>query len=250
MTLAAWQQDFRSWLTDASEEAARRVGADASRGLSVYQNNYRGQLIECLEHSFPQVRTLLGEDAFLHAAVTHINHHPPHAWTLDAYAYGFGDTLSVLFPHNPDIHELAWIENALAEAFVAHDAQPLPLDALASVDWDAARLRFAPSLRHRPATTNADSIWSALSANTEAPESEMLDEPGGLIVWRRQFVSCLKRVDAVEYEALLHLQENASFATLCDLLVERLGDADGVAKAGALLAGWLGSELIVGVESV
>ena len=144
MTLAAWQQDFRSWLTDASEEAARRVGGDASRGLSVYQNNYRGQLIECLEHSFPQVRTLLGEDAFLHAVVTHINHHPPHAWTLDAYAYGFGDTLSVLFPHNPDVHELAWIENALAEAFVAHDAQPLPLDALASVDWDAARLRFAP----------------------------------------------------------------------------------------------------------
>lgn len=250
MTLAAWQQDFRSWLTDASEEAARRVGGDASRGLSVYQNNYRGHLIECLEHSFPQVRTLLGEDAFLHAAVTHINHHPPHAWTLDAYAYGFGDTLGVLFPHNPDVHELAWIENALAEAFVAPDAQPLPLDALASVDWDAARLRFTPSLRHRPATTNADGIWSALFANTEAPESEMLDEPGGLIVWRLQFVSCLKRVDAAEYEALLHLQENQSFATLCDRLVERLGDADGVAKAGALLAGWLGSELIVDVESV
>ena len=69
-------------------------------------------------------------------------------------------------------------------------------------------------------------------------------------VWRRQFVSCLKRVDASKYEALLRLHENESFATLCDLLVERLGDADGVAKAGALLAGWLGSELIVGVESV
>jgi hypothetical protein len=30
-----WQQDFRSWLTDASKEAARRVGSDASYGLSV-----------------------------------------------------------------------------------------------------------------------------------------------------------------------------------------------------------------------
>lgn len=249
MTLAAWQQDFRSWLADASDEAARRVGSDTMRGLSVYQNNYRGQLIECLEHSFPQVRTLLGDDAFLHAAVTHINHHPPHAWTLDAYAHGFGDTLGVLFPNNPDVHELAWIENALAEAFVAHDAQPLPLDALASVDWDAARLRLTPSFRHHLATTNADSIWSALSAGAEPPESEMLDAPGGLIVWRRQFVSCLRRIDAAEYDALLHLQENASFATLCDVLVERLGDAEGVAKAGALLAGWLGSELIAGVAS-
>ena len=61
-------------------------------------------------------------------------------------------------------------------------------------------------------------------------------------------MSCLKRVDAIEYEALLHLQETASFATLCDMLVERLGDADGVAKAGELLAGWLGSELIAGVD--
>ncbi|CAD6532525.1 putative DNA-binding domain-containing protein [Paraburkholderia sabiae] len=250
MTLGAWQQDFRTWLTDASKEAARRLGNDAMHGLSVYQNNYRGQLIECLEHSFPQVRTLLGDEAFLHAAITHVNHHPPHAWTLDAYADGFGDTLAVLFPHNPDVHELAWIEHALTDAFVARDAEALPLDALASVDWDAARLRFAPSFRHRIATTNADNIWTALSADAEPPESEMLAEPGGLIVWRRQFVSCLKRVDAVEYEALLHLQENASFATLCDLLVERLGDADGVAKAGALLAGWLGSELIVGVDGV
>jgi hypothetical protein len=250
MTLAAWQHDFRTWLTDASEEAAVRVGANAMRGLSVYQNNYRGQLVECLEHSFPQVRKLLGEDAFLHAAVTHINDHPPHAWTLDAYAYGFGDTLGVLFPHNPDVHELAWIENALAEAFVAHDTTPLPLDTLASVDWEAARLRFAPSLRHCVATTNADSIWSAMSANAEPPESEMLAEPGGLMVWRRQFNSCLNRVDAAGYEALLLLQENASFATLCDVLVERLGDADGIAKAGAMLAEWLGSELIVGVDGV
>ena len=248
MTLAAWQQDFRAWLTDASAAAARRIGPNALRGLSVYQNNYRGQLVECLEHSFPQLRTLLGDDAFLEAAATHIGNHPPHAWTLDAYAYGFGETLSVLYPHNPDLHELAWIENALAEAFVAPDAAPLALDTLASIDWDSAPLRLTPSLRHRIATTNADSIWSAMSENAELPDSEMLAEPGGLIVWRRQFMSCLKRVDAIEYEALLHLQKTASFATLCDMLVERLGDADGVAKAGELLAGWLGSELIAGVD--
>ncbi|MBP0588693.1 putative DNA-binding domain-containing protein [Paraburkholderia sp. LEh10] len=248
MTLAAWQHDFRTWLTDASEEAARRIGPHAMRGLSVYQNNYRGQLVECLEHSFPQVRTLLGEDAFLQAAATHIGSHPPHAWTLDAYACDFGDTLRALYPHNPDLHELAWIENALTEAFVAHDAKPLPLDTLASIDWDAAQLRFAPSLRHRTATTNADSIWSAMAQSAEPPDGEMLAEAGGLLVWRRQFVSCLKRVDAIEYEAVLHLQKNASFATLCDVLVERLGDEHGVAKAGALLAGWLGSELIVAVD--
>jgi hypothetical protein len=76
----------------------------------------------------------------------------------------------------------------------------------------------------------------------------MLGEPGGLIVWRRQFTSCLKRVDALEYEALLSIEQDGSFNTLCDRLAQRLGEEAGVAKAGALLAGWLGSEFIVGID--
>jgi hypothetical protein len=147
------------------------------------------------------------------------------------------------------LHELAWIENALSEAFVAPDAEPLPFAALAAIDWESARPLLAPSFMSLAATTNAERIWSALSDGTQAPEGEILAEPGGLIVWRRGFTSCLKQVDALEREALLHLQENASFAALCDLLVDRLGEDDGVARAGALLANWLVSELIIGVES-
>ena len=75
----------------------------------------------------------------------------------------------------------------------------------------------------------------------------MLAEAGGLLVWRRQFTSRLRQVDAVELQALVHLQGNGSFVGLCEFLVERLGVEEGVAKAGELLAGWIGSELIVGV---
>jgi len=78
----------------------------------------------------------------------------------------------------------------------------------------------------------------------------MLAEPAGLIVWRRGFTSCLKKVDALEYEALVHLQSDGSFVALCDMLVDRLGEADAIAKAGALLAGWLGNELIAGVDHI
>jgi hypothetical protein len=46
---------------------------------------------------------------------------------------------------------------------------------------------------------------------------------------------------------LVHLQGDGSFAGLCEFLVARLGEEQGVAKAGELLAGWIGSELIVGV---
>jgi hypothetical protein len=248
MNLTEWQRSFQVWLVDASEDAAHRLGENATAGLAVYQNNYRGQLIECLETSFPQVHTWLGDEVFVQTAITHINRLPPHYWTLDAYACDFGDTLVKLYPDNPDLHELAWIENALAEAFVAADAEPLAIDTLATIDWDAARLHLTPSLRHHNATTNADDIWSALSQSQTPPEGEMLAEPGGLIVWRRQFTSCLKRVDTLEYAALLSIQQDGRFTTLCDILVECLGEQAGVAKAGVLLAGWLGGELIVGVD--
>ncbi len=76
----------------------------------------------------------------------------------------------------------------------------------------------------------------------------MLETPGGLMVWRRQFTSRLRQLDALEYQALLQVQHNGSFNALCELLVERLGEAEGVEKAGALLASWLCSELIVGVD--
>lgn len=248
MTLAELQRDFRTWLTTASDDSAIRLGGGAMAGLDVYQNNYRAQLVGCLEEAFPRVRAWMGDDLFLNAVITHIDSHPPHAWTVDAYAGGFGETLATLFPENPDLQELAWIESALSEVFVAADAEPLSLEALSTVDWDTARLHLTPSLVTRVLTTNAERIWSALWEEQSVPEGEMLAEPGGLMVWRRQFTSRLKPVDALEHEALLHLQQHGSFATLCDLLVERLGETEGVTKAGELLANWLGSELIIGIE--
>lgn len=249
MMLADMQRDFQSWLVTASDVAAVRLGATTTAGLSVYQNNYRAQLVACLEVSFPQMRAWMGEDAFLGAAIAHIDRCPPHAWTLDAYADDFHLTLARQFPDNPDLHELAWIEHALSTAFVAADTKPLALDALGGVDWDSARLLLAPSLTSRIATTNAHAIWSALGDGEPVPEGEMLAEPAGLIVWRRQFTSCLRQVDALEFEALRHLQADGSFTALCELLVGRLGEADGVAKAAALLANWLGCELIEGVHA-
>ncbi|TFF13853.1 DUF2063 domain-containing protein [Pseudomonas sp. BCA14] len=249
MNLVEWQQTFRTWLVSASDDAALRLG-NHHAGLAVYQNNYRAQLVGCLEQAFPNLRRWLGEEAFLSASVSYIDQQPPHAWTLDAYPEGFYHGLKRVFPHNPDVHELAWIESALNEAFVAADAQPVPPAALAAVDWDTAHLQLTPSLRCHGLITNAEAIWSALWQDTPPPEAAMLEAAGGLLVWRRQFTSRLRQVDELELHALLQVQTDGSFAGLCEYLVQRLGEEAGVMQAGEYLAGWLGSELIVGVGHV
>jgi hypothetical protein len=244
MNLAHIQNGFHAMLT-AGEDAAVD-GVPPGTGRAVYQNNYRAQLVGCLEESYPMLRAFIGEEAFLHAAATHILRTPPHAWTLDAYADDFGATLQALFPDNPDLHELAWIEHALDLAFVGPDAAPVSADALAAVDWDRAVLRLTPTLHLRTASTNAAALWFALR-DGGSPESEMLAAPGGLLVWRRGFVSCLRAFDPVEYAAILHVHRDGSFAGLCALLVERLGEEQGIHSAGTMLADWLDSGLITGV---
>lgn len=246
--LAELQRDFRAWLTTGTDETAARFGAGAKAGLAVYQNNYRAQLVGCLDQSFPQVRGWMGEDAFRAAAITHVDSHPPHGWTLDAYPQGFPATLAALYPDNPDLHELAWIELALSDAFVGPDAGALAVEALGAIDWDHARLRLVPTFAHHPATTNAERIWTALQESEAAPEGEMLADPGGLIVWRQGFGTFLRQVDGVEYDALLEIGRDGRFAGLCALLADRLGEAEGVARAAGLLAGWLASGLVAAVE--
>lgn len=248
MNLAQWQESFRDWLAGGSTGSASVFGERSAAGLAVYQNNYRAQLVNCLQVSYPHLLRWIGDEAFRQAAIRHIDAHPPQGWTLDSYGADFGTTLHTMFPDNPDLHELAWIEWSLSAAFVARDSAPMPKEALWSVDWDIARLRMAPSLHHRVATTNADEVWSALQEEGRIPDGEMLAAPGGLVVWRRGFLSRLRRFDGDDYAALLGVLADDRFEAMCETLVGRLGEEAGVARAGALLADWLDAGLIAGVD--
>lgn len=244
MSLLAIQQDMRAWLVDARRDAPHPAHAAPAAGYRVYRNNYRVALMRCLETGYPMLRDWMGAEAFQQAAIQHVQQHPPHAWTLDAYGADFACTLQQRHPHNPDLHELAWIEWALAESFVAADAPAVAIDALAGMDWDAARLVAAPSLRQRRATTNAAALWQAWLAGETLPESEMLPVAGGVITWRQDVTCRLRALDAIEHAALMMLHDDDRFASLCAALVEHLGEQAGVQRAGELLAGWLQAGIV------
>jgi hypothetical protein len=248
MNLAAMQRDFRRWLTASDGAAAHRLAGTDRRGLDVYRNNYRVQLMACLEATYPHLRAFVGDAAFRHAAAVHVKRRTPRAWTLDAYGAGFEATLRAVFPDNPDVHEVAWIEWALATAFVARDAAPLDPGRLARVDWDRARLGFAPSLQMARLTTNAADIWSALQEGRAPPVAAMLPAAAGVIVWSRGLVARLRVLAAADFEALQLARAAGAFGPLCDRLVDRLGADDGVARAGALLADWIANELLTRVS--
>lgn len=246
MRLIDLQRDMRTWLHagDPAGLSARAMRA----GLAVYQNTYRTQLVECLETSFPATRDWLGDAAFLTAAAIHIDAVPPSSWTLDAYPRDVPATLGRLYPDDPEVAELATLELALADAFVAADADVLDAARLAGVDWDRAVLRFVPSIDIHVMTSNAPAIWSAIINGDTPPAAAMLPAAAGFLVWRYDGVSRFRTTDQTEMEAMVRARAGAPFADLCTYLVDDLGEAEGVDAAGRWLGQWIGEGLITTID--
>ena len=248
MSLIDLQRDMRLWLTREDSGAARRFGTDAAPGLRVYQNNYRAQLAACLETTFARTLEWIGGEAFHQAIIAHVDRVPPSSWTLDAYPRDFPATLALLYPDDPEVAELAWLECALEEAFVAPDAPALTAADLDGVDWDRAILYVTPTLDLAPLSTNATAIWAALAEGESPPPAEMLPEAGAILVWRLDQVSRFRAIDQIERQALLAVRAGRSFAELCEAMIDLHGHERGIAHAGRLLGQWLADGLITGVE--
>lgn len=250
MNLLALQQSFGGWLRSGGAKTVGGLGQACEPGLRVYLNNYRAQLVSCLETSFPCTRAWIGEDAFQVAAAAHIEAVPPSSWTLDAYGRDFPTALGTAYPDDPEIYELAWLEWALDEAFVGPDHPVLPLDALGSTDWDRVSLIFSPTIDLADVRTNASMIWSALSVDKTPPAASLLADPAAILVWRFDNISRFRLIDPAERDAILLARSGMSFPRLCEESVRAQGESDGIAFAGMLLGKWIGEGLISGLKNV
>lgn len=248
MSLLALQRDIRDWLAKEDMAAADRIGPAAAPGLAVHQNNYRAQLVACLDSSFPRTRAWIGEDMFLQAAVHHIDSVPPSSWTLDAYARDYPATLAQLHPDDPEIAEIAGIELALEELFVAADSPAVGLDALGDLDWDRAVLTFAPSIDLLHLSTNGFAIWSALVDQKEPPAPQYLDTPNVALLWRQGEQCRIRIVDDAELQALLNLRYGTTFGALCRNVALLLGEEAGMTLVGRWLGLWLSDQMVVAIN--
>lgn len=240
MSLLALQRDFAA-------ELRVSTSADESAGLAVYRHNYRASLAACLEDTFAHTLAWIGDEAFTTAVTRHVDRVPPHSWTLDAYPRDFPDTLEILFPDDPEIAELAWLECALAETFVGPDMPPISLERLNTTDWDRVVLEFTPTIDMRDISTNAPALLSAMVVGDQPPAAEMLAEPDVLLVWRQDYVSRFRAIDVREAAAIRFIRSGQTFTALCALLVDEFGQDDGVKAAGEMLGRWLQDELITGI---
>jgi hypothetical protein len=244
MRLDKLQREFRDHLLDRPSVVRAEVKGD----LDVYHFAYRAQLLNCLRDTFDKTWSWLGDDAFEAAARAHIETHPPHAWTLNVYGDSFDRTLAALYPDDPEVAELAWLEWTLRRAFDGPDADPVDPAALAAIDWDQAVLYFVPTLKLGEVRTNCAALWSALNAGDTPPPAERLPAPATMRIWRQGLSTRFHTADAVEERALhLAVHGGADFPELCAVLASALGEEAGMAEISRILGLWLQDGLIASI---
>lgn len=165
---------------DGSLRARRRVYADA----------FHGRLVETLEADFPAVRRILGGDAFAALVRRYASAHPPRSHDLGQagrlLAHWLGsDPLTLELPFLPD---LAALERALADAFVAGDAESISWVELRSMEAETvAALRLAP----RDGAAVVRSAYPLLAIRSlkdrpdEDPDLDVSGPPSVVLVFRR-----------------------------------------------------------------
>ncbi len=241
MSLLDTQRGFRDHILAGTD--APLPGAP-ERGLAVYRHAYRAQLIASLRDTFEKTWAWLGDEAFDKAARHHVEHHAPKSWTLNEYGADFVQSLRALYPGDPEVAELAWLDWTLRRAFDGPDADAIKPEALAQVDWDNAVLIFVPTLTMGEVATNWAAIWGVLAEEKTPPAAERLAAPATIRVWRSGLTPKYRTIENFEQRALTLAMAGSSFADLCALLVEA-GDTDRAAQnVGAVLALWLQDGLI------
>ncbi|HWU04157.1 MAG TPA: DNA-binding domain-containing protein [Novosphingobium sp.] len=245
MRLSALQSGFLGWLVGGDEDQPPNLPLRRAEGLAVYQNNYRASLMACLAETCPQTMAWMGEADFRAAAARHIDRVPPHSWTLDEYADGLPDSLTAQYPDDREIGDLARIELALSQVFVAADAAAMTPAQMAGIDWGEAWLQAIPALAILSLATNAAEIWMALAEELPPPAAREQREPEAVLVWRVEGICRLRRLDADEAAMLRLLTSgHTRFEHICQQAIARWGEQKGIQAIGQWLARWVVDGLI------
>ena len=256
MSLAAIQQRFHATVTGVDAAAVLDWPVDMQTGLAVYRSAYRARLLDCLRDGFDKCRKWIGDESFDAAAAHHLILHPPASWTLDDVGRSFSKTLGALFPDDPEVEELAWLEWEMQQSFTSPDT---PLLAAADFadrastfgedDWLDLRLAFVPSLRTRVVLTDCGALWAAIDQEAEMPPLTLPGDASTLLIWRQDLRSQFRLLDDDEATGLALMQSGATFEDLCAALVRSRGDEGGVAAAGNMLGRWMTDALVADVAS-
>ena len=217
--------------------------------FGVYRNAYVARLAEILGEDYKQVHAYLGDESFAKLAAAYIAANPSdqrNARWFGRHFPAFVHSQGAYAAH-PEIAELAELEKALADAFDGPDAEPLRIDALATIQPEAwPQLIFTPHPAAIRLTfrTNAADIWCALKDETAPPTPKTLPEPQAIVVWRQDFMARFRPLPSEEAMMWHEAAKGVRFGVLCEMVATFAGEDGAELRAASYLKGWVDSGML------
>lgn len=256
--LRALQLRFQNYLEGNSEDFKQHIvsteNALAEHRLGAYYNAYRIRLIDCLATDFPALQKTLGEEAFEYMILDYLkaypSKHPSVRW--------LGENM-VEFLHHSDhedsdfLKELAAFEWSQGLCFDAAGSESLmTLEDMAHIApelWPQVTLKFHPSARWLDLHWNIPPYWVALDEHQTPPKNHFEPVPTRWLMWRAEMRPNWRSLDVTEAWAMEAAMSGASFADLCEGLLEWLGEEAVAMSAAGFLKQWIHEGLIVHINT-
>ncbi len=258
-SLADLQRAFQAYLLASSDtfQAAVRDTRKADRVtlLDVYRDGYALRLIEVLTSDYPGLMAMAGPDDFDHMARAYIAAHPSRHPSVRWYGRGVADFLASTPPYNstPDAAEMARFEWALGEAFDSPDVAPITADdliALVPEAWETLSFTTLPSLKRLTLAFDVPQAWQRRDEVEPGNlEVERAAGPVAWAIWRPEFVSNFRSLDADEAAMLDVLSEGRPFPELCEAVAPFTGEEQAPARAAGLLRAMVEGGMIAGFRT-
>ncbi len=223
-----------------------RLGA--AERLGIYANMYFYRLLDVLKQDYPATLKVLGDVGFHNLITAYLIEYPP---TQPSVQFAGQNLASFLRGHPmreraPFIADLAELERALVDSFVAPDAVALDgaaMRAVAPARWPAMRLRTHPAVAILAHEWRVASILRAVEEGREWSAAER--GPVQVIVWRKSARVFYRELDQAEHAALELARRGAKFAAICDAVGAACSGSDTVAAINRLLERWLADGILV-----
>ncbi len=256
--LRALQIRFQDYLTGDSEAIEQDIvsteDALAEHRLGAYYNAYRIRLIDCLATDFNGLQKELGDEAFADMVLEYLQLYP----SQQPSVRHVGQHMVEFLQHSQlqdrdflaELAEFEWTQGLCFDA--ADSAQIFRLDQMAEISpeaWPLLQLQFHPSLRWLDLHWNVVPYWVALDNKDTLPAKQRAETPTRWLLWRQQMSPHWRSLDVAEAWAVQAASEGASFADLCEGLLEWIGEEAVAVTAAGFLKQWIHDELIVAVTT-
>jgi len=249
------QLRFQDYLISGAEDIEADIvsteNALAEHRLGTYYNAYRIRLIDCLAVDYSALEKTLGREAFENLALDYLRRYPSRHPSVRWFGASLPEFLQRHYRGDDAefLQELATYEWAQASVFDAADSDRLvQLDDIARFapeDWPELRFAFKAALRWLDLYWNVPQIESALDGASEAPSRQRAEFPQRWLLWRQDMKTHWRSLDVHEAWAIEQAAGGASFAEICEGLLEWI-DAEQVALVAAgFLKQWSSDQLLI-----